>query len=123
MKQVELEYLFPFTIDFMKKRFSTASGLNEWFADDVAVDHNTFTFRWKNNESVAKRTVNTKDTIRFEWQDDVGKFTQFKFIRNKLNKNTSVIITETFDDDETEDEIRLYWDNLMNILKRKLGVH
>ena len=122
MKKVALEYIFNTPKSFLMKRFNTPSGLNEWFAEDISVDGDIYLFKWGDYENKARKKTNYKNKVRFDWLDDDGKYTEFRFEYNKLTGNTTVFITDVYDDDESEDEIKLYWDNLIKQLKRKLGL-
>ena len=42
------------SVNVLYKRLSTASGLAEWFADDVNLKNNVFTFFWDDSEQSAK---------------------------------------------------------------------
>ena len=46
MKKLSLEYIFRTSPKLLYQRISTASGLNEWFADNVEINHDKLTFTW-----------------------------------------------------------------------------
>jgi len=52
-----LEYVINTTPGILFNRLSTASGLSEWFADDVKVHGNTFIFRWDVSEQKAQQSM------------------------------------------------------------------
>jgi len=121
MKEISLEYIFPTSIKFLFKRFSTAAGLSEWFADDVWIEGDIFKFKWKDTQSRAKVITDYNKKIIFHWLDsDIHTF--IEFINNQMGKNTVIKINEKLPDDEDEDEMVMFWDNQIHRLKRKLGI-
>jgi uncharacterized protein YndB with AHSA1/START domain len=106
-------------------RLSTPEGLSEWFADDVTIDGDLFTFRWGKSESKARLSaVKENKLVRFEWDDDSGdkesNFFEFKIIVHDLTGDLALLITDFAEPDEKEDAIYL-WDAQINDLKRILG--
>jgi uncharacterized protein YndB with AHSA1/START domain len=67
----ELEYTINCSPKVLFNRLSTVDGLSEWFADNVWIEDNVFTFIWGKSESKA-RLVELKETklIKFEWLNE-----------------------------------------------------
>ena len=55
----QLEYPIHSSINILYKRLSNPSGLSEWFADDVHIRNDVYTFYWDGSEQAA-RLVNKK---------------------------------------------------------------
>jgi uncharacterized protein YndB with AHSA1/START domain len=53
-KKFELEYTMNTSPKVLYNRLSTPSGLAEWFADDVNLQGNLFTFIWDGSEQEAE---------------------------------------------------------------------
>ena len=120
----ELEYTFKTTPKVLYSRLSTASGLSEWFADDVRVQKNTFIFSWNGSEQVAEvleKKVN--ECAKFRWiDDDDDTYFEFRMKKDDLTGDLALIVTDFADDeDEKEDDIEL-WDTQIQELKRILGL-
>ena len=49
----QLEYPIHSSINILYKRLSNPSGLSEWFADDVHIRHDVYTFFWDGSEQTA----------------------------------------------------------------------
>ena len=49
----QLEYPIHSSINILYKRLSTPSGLSEWFADDVHIRDNVYTFYWDGSEHLS----------------------------------------------------------------------
>jgi uncharacterized protein YndB with AHSA1/START domain len=121
----ELEYTINCSPKVLFSRLSTPEGLSEWFADDVTIDGDLFTFRWGKSESKARLSaIKENKLVRFEWDNDRGdkesNFFEFKIIVHDLTGDLALLITDFAEPDEKEDAIYL-WDAQINDLKRILG--
>ncbi|GAB4277470.1 MAG: START-like domain-containing protein [Marinilabiliales bacterium] len=118
-----LEFPMKTSTRVLYNRLSTASGLSEWFADNVHVNGNIFTFIWDNSEENAEM-VSKKDQkyVRFKWIDDEDDDAYFEFKINvhELTGDTSLIITDFAEDDEIDDAKDL-WETQVNVLRQILG--
>ncbi len=122
--QFQLEYIINCSPKVLFNRLSTASGLAEWFADDVRVKGNFFTFIWGETDEKAERK-NLKDNkmVRYEWVgDDVDDNSFFEFIINldDLTNDVSLIIIDYAEPDEIEETTDL-WTTQIAKLKQLLG--
>jgi len=122
----ELEYALNCSPKMIWPRLSTPDGLSEWFADEVNVDGNTFSFRWNKTVEKAKlASVKEFRLARFEWEeennDSETNFFEFKITVHDLTGDLSLLITDFAEPDEKDDEIYL-WDTQINNLKRALGI-
>jgi uncharacterized protein YndB with AHSA1/START domain len=121
----DLEYTINCSPKVLFSRLSTAAGLSEWFAEDVTVEGNLFTFHWGKTEYKANLTsVKENKLVRFEW-DDNGEdketnFFEFRIIVHDITGDLALLITDFAEPDEKEDAIYL-WDTQINDLKRVLG--
>nr|WP_320118501.1 START-like domain-containing protein [uncultured Marinifilum sp.] len=124
MKKFELEYVLQASTKVVFDRLSSASGLSEWFADDVNQKGNIYTFLWDGSEQKAE-LLSKKDNrlIRFHWLDSEDKesFFEFKIEIDALTNDLSLIITDFADEDEIDESIEL-WDSQISELKHVLGI-
>lgn len=120
----ELEYTFKTSLKVLYSRLATASGLAEWFADDVNVRDNIMTFTWDGSEQQAE-IIERKDNTcaKYRWlDDDEDVYFEFQIQKDELTGDLALIITDYADDeDEKEDDIEL-WDSQIQELKRILGL-
>lgn len=121
----ELEYTLNCSPKVLFSRLSTPEGLCEWFADNVNVDGDIFTFFWNKAESKA-RLVALKENklVRFEWLDSDEPSTdyfEFRINIEELSGSLALIITDFAEPEEKEDAIFL-WDSQITDLKRTLGM-
>ena len=112
------------SVNVLYKRLSTPSGLSEWFADNVNLKDNIFTFFWDDSEQSAKLIKKkTNKFIQFKWLDDEYKDSYFEFnIQiDEMTSDVSIIITDFAEDlDEKEEQI-LLWEQQIENLKRAIG--
>ena len=121
----ELEYTLNCSPKVLFSRLSTPEGLCEWFADDVNVEDNVFTFRWSKSETKA-RLIALKENkfVRFEWienQDKESNYFEFRINIEELSGSLALIITDFTEPEEKDDAIYL-WDTQIHDLKRLLGI-
>jgi len=120
----QLEYIINSSPKVLFNRLSTPGGLSEWFADDVSVKGNTFTFVWEGSEQIAE-LVNRKDLkhVKFRWLDDENTkyFFEFRINIDDLTGDVALLVTDFAEDDEKQDVIDL-WDSQISELKHILGI-
>jgi len=123
--KLNLEYTVNCSPKVLFNRLSTAAGLTEWFADDVRVKGNFFTFVWGNsNEEAEKKMHKENKMVRYEWTDnDLDKDeSYFEFVINQddLTNDVSLTIVDFADEEEVENTSDL-WDSQISKLKHLLG--
>ena len=120
----ELEYTLNSSPKILFPRLSTPGGLSEWFADDINIDGNIFTFRWEESEQQAE-LISKKENqcIRFKWidEDDDNTYFEFKINQDELTGDVALVITD-FAEDEERDSITELWNSQISDLKRTLGL-
>ena len=62
--KLQLEYIINCSPKVLFNRLSTASGLSEWFADDVRVKGNLFTFVWGDSDQIAEKKFHKENKIQ-----------------------------------------------------------
>ncbi|MDA0883203.1 MAG: START-like domain-containing protein [Bacteroidetes bacterium] len=121
------EYLINASAGIIYNCLITPSGLSEWFADDVNIKKDVYTFMWDGSEEYARLLTTKKDEyVKFRWvedEDDEGDKDTFFEIRlrvDDLTQEVAILVTDFADDDEV-DEAQLLWDSQIVRLKRVLG--
>jgi uncharacterized protein YndB with AHSA1/START domain len=124
-KKFELEYVFKSSPSILFKLLSTPDGLTEWFADDVNVQDEIYTFDWAGEEVTARLLSNKSgEFMRWSWleDDDEDQSTYFE-LRVKVDPMTKMsvlLITDFAEEDEIE-EAKQLWESQINNLKRIIG--
>lgn len=119
----QLEYPIHSSINILYKRLSTPSGLSEWFADDVHIRDDVYTFYWDGSEQAAK-LVNKKENefVRFHWVDSENdSYFEFTIQVDDLTNDVSLIITDFAEDEQEKEGNALLWNTQVENLKHALG--
>lgn len=121
--KIELEFIFQgASSKVLYSRLSTPSGLAEWFADDVNVQDDKFTFIWEGTPHIAvviQKKVNKY--IRYKWESmPKDTFFEFRLVKDDLTKDIALHITDYVESNET-DSAALLWESQVNELKNLLG--
>jgi len=121
--KINIEYVINCSPRVLYNRLSTASGLAEWFADDVRVRGKQYTFIWEGSEQTAEMTLHKENKlVRFSWleEDMEDTYFEFKITRDELTGDVSLLITDFTDEDEKEETEDL-WNTQVADLKHILG--
>ena len=121
--KIQLEYPINCSPSVLYNRLNNASGLAEWFSDDVYVKGKMFTFVWEGAEQVAEMVLERDGKfVRFKWVDDDEDDTYFEFSINKdeLTGDVSLVIIDFAEEGEEDETIDL-WNTQVTDLKRILG--
>ncbi len=119
--KIQLEYVLNCSPKVLFNWLSTASGLAEWFADDVKVKGNKYTFIWEGSEQSAEMTLHKENRlVRYTWLDEDDSYFEFRISQDELTSDVSLIIVDFAEDDEFEGTKGL-WDSQIADLKHILG--
>jgi len=103
---------------------STPSGLEEWFAPEVHIRGEVYTFLWEGEERKAELVSKKKEQyVKFQWVDDTDNDSNYFEMRIKIDEMTgelALLITD-FAEDGEEDNQRMTWDEAVEELKRHIG--
>ncbi len=119
--KIQLEYVLNCSPKVLFNWLSTASGLNEWFADDVKVKGKKFTFIWEGSEQTAEMTlIKENKLVRFTWLGEEESYFEFRITQDELTGDVSLIIIDFAEEDEIK-ETKGLWDTQVADLKHILG--
>jgi uncharacterized protein YndB with AHSA1/START domain len=119
----ELEIPIQASPQLLYQYISTASGLSEWFADNVNSRSELFTFIWDGSEEQAKLLTKINgERVKFKWleSDEDQSYFEIRIQVDGITKDVSLMITDFAEDDEVE-ESKMLWDNQISDLKQILG--
>jgi len=116
------------SIKMLYPYIQTASGLSEWFADDVNISpEKVFTFVWDNEEHKAMMSAHrTNHFARFEYlpesKEDEKDPSYFE-LRLEINELTQTTFLKVVDYSEMDDveELHDLWEGLIENLKKVVG--
>ena len=119
----ELEIPIQASPQLLYQYISSASGLSEWFADNVNSRSELFTFIWDGSEEQAKLlTKKNGERVKFKWleSDEDQSYFEIRIQVDGITKDVSLMITDFAEEDEVE-ESKMLWDNQISDLKQILG--
>ena len=123
----ELEYTLNCSPKVLFTRLSTPEGLCEWFAEDVTIEGDIFTFLWNRSEMKARLAAMKENKfVRFEWlgadeEDEESNYFEFRINIEELSGSLALLITDFAEPEEKVDAVSL-WDTQITDLKRILGI-
>ncbi len=123
------DYEIHASIKMLYPYIQTASGLAEWFADDVRINNQdkTYTFFWDNEEHKARLVAHrTNHYARFEFlpespedEKDPGYF-ELRLEFNELTQSVFLKVSDYSDFDDLK-ELEDLWDSLVDVLRKIVG--
>ena len=121
-KKFNIEYEIKSSPRILYSFLSEPNGLTQWFADDVAVRDQVFTFTWDGEQQKAKVLLMKENKlVRFKWMDDDPNcYFEMEIMQDELTNDVALGITD-FATEETIPERKLIWDNQIDYLISVLG--
>lgn len=118
------EYPFRASKKMLYPYLSTASGLAQWFADDVNINEDkVYSFVWDGDENKARMvSTRTNAHVRFEFLGDDEEdpaYVEFKLDMNELTEEVFLRIIDYSDIDQ--EEVQELYDSLIHDLKEIVG--
>lgn len=118
-----LEYIVHSSPALLFDFLSTPSGLAEWFADDVNISGNIYTFIWDGAKQEAKLlSIREAKLIRFQWLDrSANTYFEFRIEKNEITEELSLIITDFGESEEDKKTLEPLWDSQVHKLLHLIG--
>jgi uncharacterized protein YndB with AHSA1/START domain len=121
MEKIQLEYVFKASPSILYNRISNASGLSEWFADNVIIKGKKYIFVWDGAEQEAEIIQQkSNEYVRFRWAEDDENYFEFRIAKDELTGDVSLIITDFAEEEDKQDTIEL-WNSQVSELKHAVG--
>jgi len=124
-EKYKLEFLLKTSPRVLDKLISTPDGLGDWFADDVRVNDDIYTFEWDGNAEDARLVqLKMNSKIRFQWLEDekegLETYFELAYIVDPMTNSVILHITDfaTASDQESSAAI---WNQAISDLKRIIG--
>ena len=124
-EKYKLEFLLKTNPRVLDKLLSTPDGLADWFADDVRVSDDIYTFEWDGNSEPARLLqlkMNAK--ISFQWIEDeeegLDTYFELAYIVDPMTSSVILHITDFATPADLESSSAL-WHQAVSDLKRIIG--
>ncbi|SEG32226.1 hypothetical protein SAMN05421847_2030 [Halpernia humi] len=122
--KVQYEFTMHCLSEILYEYMASAEGLAEWFADEAVERGDDFYFSWNGGMEEKATLIRYKPEsfVRFRWEEDEGSkyFFEMTIVIDEITDDLSLNITDFCEEDDKE-ENRLYWENLIENLRLKLG--
>ncbi len=120
-KKLRLEYEIKSSPKILFGFLSTPNGLADWFADNVTVTENVYTFFW-DRESQKAQMVNFRENklVKFQWIDGDLDYFELEIIQDELTGDVALAVTDFAMDEELREK-ELIWNNQIETLISVLG--
>jgi uncharacterized protein YndB with AHSA1/START domain len=127
----KLRFVFEYEINASSKMlfpyFSTASGLAQWFADDVTIDEDhLYNFIWEGVDHKARLlSQRTNSYVKFQYleegsDENNASYVEFKLESNELTQTTFIRVVDYSDFDDPEEQSDM-WLHMLQTLKETVG--
>ncbi len=124
-EKIHLEYIFAkASKSTLWNYLTSATGLSTWFADDVDVKENIYTFIWNKFPVEAELlSIVPNNKVCFRWleDEDPESYFEFKIHTDELTGAIVLEITDFAEPEEKNQAVSL-WDSQIKELKRILGI-
>ena len=124
-EKFELEFLLKTSLRVLDNMIGSPSGLSEWFADNVTVRDDMYSFEWDGAIEKARlltRKMNSK--MKFKWVEDEENEDDYYFEMNiDIDPMTGIASLKIVDFGFPEDieSAKMLWEQQINDLKRIIG--
>lgn len=121
-KKFNIEYEIKSSPRILYGFLNEPNGLTQWFADDVSVKDQVYTFTWDGEQQTAKLLATKENkVVRFRWiDDDPQYYFEMEIVQDELTNDVALSITD-FATEDTIGERKLIWDNQVEYLVSVLG--
>lgn len=121
-KKFKIEYEIKSSPKILYSFLSEPNGLAQWFADDVTIKDQLYTFSWDDETQNAKLlSMKENKFVRFRWtDDDPQSYFEMEIIQDELTNDVALGITD-FATEENIKERTMIWNNQVAYLIGVLG--
>ncbi|MEY4287149.1 MAG: hypothetical protein RL511_1235 [Bacteroidota bacterium] len=124
-EKYKLEFLLKTNPRVLDKLISTPDGLGDWFADDVRVNDDIYTFEWDGNAEPARLIqLKMNSKIRFQWledeEDGLDTFFELAYVVDPMTNSVILHITD-FAAPSDQESSQALWHQAISDLKRIIG--
>jgi len=121
-KKFNIEYEIKSSPRILYSFLNEPNGLAQWFADDVNVRDQVYTFTWDGEQQKAKLlAIKENKLVKFKWIDDEPQcYFEMEILQDELTNDVALGVTD-FATEENIPERKLIWDNQIQYLISVLG--
>ncbi len=120
-----MEFIIRCPVTLLYDFLTTPSGLQEWFADDVHLKDDQYTFNWDGQMQKAQ-LLNAKidNYLRFRWVDKPeGTYVEFRITQDELTGEISLTVTDFGENEEDIVTNKRLWESQIQRLIKVMGAY
>lgn len=120
-----MEFIIRCPVTLLYDFLTTPSGLQEWFADDVHLKDDAYTFNWDGQMQKAQ-LLNAKidNYLRFRWVDKPeGTYVEFRITQDELTGEISLTVTDFGENEEDIVTNKRLWESQIQRLIKVMGAY
>lgn len=121
----QMEFIIRCPVTLLYDFLTTPSGLQEWFADDVHLKDDQYTFNWDGQMQKAQ-LLNAKidNYLRFRWVDKPeGTYVEFRITQDELTGEISLTVTDFGENEEDIVTNKRLWESQIQRLIKVMGAY
>lgn len=126
--KIELEFVLRTSIKSLENLMTTPSGLSEWYADNVDIKNDIYTFVWDETKEDARLLSLKKGaSIRWRWlhhEEESNKndyYFEFSYAIDSMTNDVILKVTDVNPDGADAEEIEHLWEDAIEDLRGVLG--
>src|ERR1700754_1719970 len=95
-KKFTIEYEIKSSPRILYSFLSEPNGLAQWFADDVSVREQVYTFTWDDEQQKAKLLLMKENKlVKFKWLEDESQYYfEMEIVQDELTNDVALAITD-----------------------------
>lgn len=121
--QYQVEFLFRASTKIVYKFLTTPDCLIRWFCDKADFVDKKYMYSWDGEEEVADLIEDVENEyLKLQWEEAESdkEFLEFYLTKSPVTNETNLLIKDWCDDDEVEDQQKL-WLNQLKGMKKAMG--
>jgi uncharacterized protein YndB with AHSA1/START domain len=122
-KKFEIEFPIHASPYIIYSFISTPAGLSEWFAENVNVRNDEYTFLWDGSQQTATLLSKKENTfMKFRWNDEPDfTFFEFRIVVDEITQDVAFWVTDFAEDEKSKEASEMLWHSQVDALIHAMG--
>lgn len=122
-RKFEIEFPIHASPYIIYSFISTPAGLSEWFAENVNVRNDEYTFLWDGSQQTATLLSKKENTfIKFRWNDEPDfTFFEFRIVVDEITQDVAFWVTDFAEDEKSKEASEMLWHSQIEALIHAMG--
>lgn len=122
-KKFEIEFPIHASPYIIYSFISTPAGLSEWFAENVNVRNDEYTFLWDGSQQTATLLSKKENTfMKFRWNDEPDfTFFEFRIVVDEITQDVAFWVTDFAEDEKSREASEMLWHSQIDALIHAMG--